>query len=204
MILFIDNYDSFTYNLVQMIGGLDPNIRVIRNDELSVEEIRKLSPSHIILSPGPGYPRDAGVCEEVVKRLAGSMPILGVCLGHQGICEVFGAKIKRAQKLMHGKQSMITIASNDPLFQGLKKTIPAARYHSLIAAKESFPSCLQVIGTDDSGEIMAVKHKDSPVYGLQFHPESILTPDGETILKNFLSIKIKVKGGNHHDPTGNP
>lgn len=204
MILFIDNYDSFTYNLVQMIGGLNPHIRVIRNDELSVEEISSLSPSHIVLSPGPGYPKDAGICEEAVKTFAGSVPILGVCLGHQGICEVFGARISHAKKLMHGKQSMITIDSLDPIFQGLKKSIPAARYHSLIAEKDSFPSCLQVIGTDDSGEIMAVKHKDYPVYGLQFHPESILTPDGKTILKNFLSIEINHEGGKQNDSTGNP
>jgi anthranilate synthase component 2 len=188
MILFIDNYDSFTYNLVQMIGGLNPDIKVIRNDELTVEEIKELSPSHIVLSPGPGYPKDAGVCEDVVRSLAGTVPILGVCLGHQGICEVFGAEITRAKKLMHGKQSILSIDSSDPLFQGLENKIAAARYHSLIARKETLPSCLTTIGTDDMGEIMAVKHKDYPVYGLQFHPESILTPNGESILKNFLSI----------------
>lgn len=190
MILFIDNYDSFTYNLVQMIGGLNPDIKVIRNDELTVEEIKELSPSHIVLSPGPGYPKDAGVCEDVVRSLAGTVPILGVCLGHQGICEVFGAEITRAKKLMHGKQSILSIDSTDPLFQGLENKIPAARYHSLIARKETLPSCLTTIGTDDMGEIMAVKHKDYAVYGLQFHPESILTPNGESILKNFLSITI--------------
>lgn len=190
MILFIDNYDSFTYNLVQMIGGLNPDIKVIRNDELTVEEIRELSPSHIVLSPGPGYPKDAGICEDVVRSLAGSVPILGVCLGHQGICEVFGAEITRAKKLMHGKQSILSIDSTDPLFHGLENKIPAARYHSLIARKETLPSCLTTIGTDDMGEIMAVKHKDYAVYGLQFHPESILTPNGESILKNFLSITI--------------
>jgi anthranilate synthase component 2 len=190
MILFIDNYDSFTYNLVQMIGGLNPDIMVIRNDELTVAEIKELSPSHIVLSPGPGYPKDAGVCEDVVRELAGTIPILGVCLGHQGICEVFGAEIIRAKKLMHGKQSIITIDPADPLFQGLDKKIPAARYHSLIAKKETLPSCLATIGTDDMGEIMAVKHKEYAVYGLQFHPESILTPKGESILKNFLSITI--------------
>lgn len=190
MILFIDNYDSFTYNLVQMIGGLNPDIKVIRNDELTVAEIKELSPSHIVLSPGPGYPKDAGVCEDVVRSLAETVPILGVCLGHQGICEVFGAEITRAKKLMHGKQSILSIDSFDPLFQGLENKIPAARYHSLIARKETLPSCLKTIGTDDMGEIMAVKHKDYAVYGLQFHPESILTPNGESILKNFLSITI--------------
>lgn len=190
MILFIDNYDSFTYNLVQMIGGLNPDIKVIRNDELTVEEIKELSPSHIVLSPGPGYPKDAGVCEDVVRSLAETVPILGVCLGHQGICEVFGAEITRAKKLMHGKQSILSIDSSDPLFQGLENKVAAARYHSLIARRETLPSCLTTIGTDDMGEIMAVKHKDYAVYGLQFHPESILTPNGESILKNFLSITI--------------
>ncbi len=191
MILLIDNYDSFSYNLVQMFGGLNPDIRVIRNDEMTVEEIRELSPTHIILSPGPGYPKDAGVCEDVVRKLSKTIPILGVCLGHQGICEVFGAEITHARKLMHGKQSLLTIDVSDPVFYGLPKQILAARYHSLIAAKDSLPHCLTIIGIDDMGEIMAVKHKEYPLYGLQFHPESILTPNGMTILKNFLSIHIK-------------
>jgi anthranilate synthase component 2 len=191
MILLIDNYDSFSYNLVQMSGGLNPDIRVIRNDEMTVEEIRDLSPSHIILSPGPGYPKNAGVCEDVVKKLSGTIPMLGVCLGHQGICEVFGAEITHAKKLMHGKQSLLTIDVSDPIFHGLPEQILAARYHSLIATKDSLPHCLAIIGTDDTGEIMAVKHKEYPLYGLQFHPESILTPNGMTILKNFLSIHIK-------------
>ncbi len=188
MILLIDNYDSFSYNLVQLFGSLNPDIRVIRNDEMSVEEIKDLSPSHIILSPGPGYPKDAGVCEEVVKKLGGMVPILGVCLGHQGICEVFGARITHAKKLMHGKQSLITIDNSDPVFKELPAQIPAARYHSLIASRDTLPDCLTIIGEDDMGEIMAVKHKEFPIYGLQFHPESILTPDGMTILKNFLTI----------------
>ena len=188
MILLIDNYDSFSYNLVQMFGSINPDIKVIRNDEMTVEEIKELSPSHIILSPGPGYPKDAGVCEDVVRKLAGAVPILGVCLGHQGICEVYGAEITHARKLMHGKQSILTIDTADSIFKGLEKQLPAARYHSLIAKKESLPHCLAVIATDDMGEIMAVKHKDYTVYGVQFHPESILTPDGKTILENFLSI----------------
>ncbi|MEY8355320.1 aminodeoxychorismate/anthranilate synthase component II [Lachnospiraceae bacterium 54-53] len=188
MILLIDNYDSFSYNLVQLFGTLEPDIRVIRNDELTVNEIRDLSPDHIVLSPGPGYPQDAGVCGEVVRKLGETVPILGVCLGHQAICQVFGAKITHARKLMHGKQSVITIKAGDPIFKGLPERIPAARYHSLIAGRDSLPDCLDLIGEDDMGEIMAVKHKDFPVYGLQFHPESILTPDGMTILKNFLSI----------------
>ena len=192
MILLIDNYDSFSYNLVQMFGSINPHIRVIRNDEMTAEEIRDLSPSHIILSPGPGYPKDAGVCEDVVRKLGKEIPILGVCLGHQGICEVYGAEITHARKLMHGKQSILTIDSSDPLFKGLPERLPAARYHSLIAGKESLPDCLAVIAADDMGEIMAVKHKDYPVYGLQFRPESILTPDGKTILENFLSIDFPI------------
>ena len=189
MILLIDNYDSFTYNLVQFFGMLNPAVKVIRNDQLGVEEIKDLSPTHIILSPGPGYPKDAGVCEDVVRKLGKDIPILGVCLGHQGICEVFGAQITHAKKLMHGKQSLISIENTDPIFKGLGQQILAARYHSLIAASEAFPPCLTVIGKDGNGEIMAVKHKEFPVYGLQFHPESILTPDGMTILKNFLAIQ---------------
>lgn len=204
MILLIDNYDSFSYNLVQFCGtlclqenetgaaGLEPDIRVIRNDAMTIEDIRSLHPDHIILSPGPGYPKDAGVCEDVVRQMKGEVPILGVCLGHQGICEVFGAEIVHAQKLMHGKQSVITIDSSDPIFQGLPEKIPAARYHSLIARRDSLPDSLTIIGEDDMGEIMAVRHRDYPIYGLQFHPESIMTPDGMTILKNFLAIKTDV------------
>lgn len=189
MILLIDNYDSFSYNLVQLAGSINPDIRVIRNDELTVNEIKALKPSHIILSPGPGYPKDAGVCEQVVKELKGEFPILGVCLGHQGICEVFGAKITHANRLMHGKQSNIHIANGSAIFHGLPPMIQAARYHSLIAKKDTLPDELLVIAEDDDGEIMAVQHRKYEVYGLQFHPESILTPLGDTIMRNFLKIK---------------
>lgn len=189
MILLIDNYDSFTYNLVQVIGTINPDIKVIRNDAMSVEEIEKLKPSHIILSPGPGYPKDAGVCEEVVRKLQGKIPILGVCLGHQAICEVYGAKITHARKLMHGKKSRVKIETESPIFAGMEEEIDAARYHSLIANEDTIPGCLQVLSTDENGEIMAVGHKEYPVYGLQFHPESILTPKGKTILENFLNYK---------------
>lgn len=189
MILLIDNYDSFSYNLVQLFGSLTPDIRVVRNDERTVHEIKELHPSHIILSPGPGYPKDAGVCEDVIQELKGTVPILGVCLGHQAISEVFGAAIVHAKKLMHGKQSTITLNPGCPLFRGLPKQIPAARYHSLIAARETLPDELLVTAQDDMGEIMAVQHRRFPIYGLQFHPESIMTPDGMTILKNFLEVK---------------
>ncbi len=187
MILLIDNYDSFSYNLYQLVGKLEPDIRVIRNDELSVEEIDKLSPSHIILSPGPGKPEDAGVCEDVVRKLGGKYPILGVCLGHQAICEVYGATVTYASRLMHGKQSVCTVRP-DRIFDGLSgDKVKVARYHSLAAKKDTMPDCLEVIAvSDDDGEVMAVRHKDYAVYGLQFHPESILTPEGEVILKNFI------------------
>ena len=187
MILIIDNYDSFTYNLVQLIGGLNPDIQVVRNDAMTAAEIEKLAPSHIILSPGPGYPKQAGVCEDVIERISGKIPILGVCLGHQAICEVFGAKITHAVKLMHGKMSTIIIDTDIPVFKGLPGKIDAARYHSLIAERDTIPPTLCVIAHDETGEVMAVKHRDFDVYGLQFHPESILTPTGETLIQNFLS-----------------
>jgi anthranilate synthase component 2 len=188
MMLIIDNYDSFTYNLVQLAGSITQDIRVIRNDELSVEEIMKLKPTHILLSPGPGYPKDAGICEELIEAAKGKLPILGVCLGHQAICEVFGARITLAKQLMHGKKSSIHIANGSRIFHGLPPVIEAARYHSLIAEKNSLPDELLVIAEDDNGEIMAVKHRNYEIYGLQFHPESILTPRGYDIMKNFLQI----------------
>ena len=191
MILLIDNYDSFSYNLYQLVGGINPDIKVIRNDEMTVEEIEKLNPSHIILSPGPGKPSDAGVCEEVVEKLGGKFPILGVCLGHQAISEVYGATVTYASRLMHGKQSICSVDKECPLFEGLDDKVAVARYHSLAAKADSIPDCLKVVATsDDDGEIMAVMHKEYQVYGLQFHPESILTPEGITILKNFLAQKI--------------
>ncbi len=188
MVLLIDNYDSFSYNLVQMIGTIRPDIRVIRNDEMTVEEIRKLQPSHLILSPGPCYPKDAGICEQAVTELAGAMPILGVCLGHQAICEAYGGRIMHARRLMHGKQDRIKIDTGCPAFRGLDSELDAARYHSLIAERESLPDCLTITAEDKEGEIMAVRHKTYDLYGLQFHPESILTPQGKVILENFLSM----------------
>jgi anthranilate synthase component 2 len=191
MILLIDNYDSFSYNLYQLIGSIEPDIKVIRNDEMTVSEIEKLSPTHIILSPGPGKPEDAGICEDVVRELAGKIPIMGVCLGHQAICEVYGATVTYAKRLMHGKQSICTIKSDDPIFAGLSnEKISVARYHSLAAKEETLPEELEIIAkSDDDGEVMAVKHRDYLVYGLQFHPESILTPEGSVMLKNFIRLK---------------
>lgn len=189
MILFIDNYDSFTYNLVDLIGFINPDLKVVRNDAINIEEIEQLNPSHIILSPGPGYPKNAGICEDVIKHFGSKIPILGICLGHQAICEVYGASIVHAKQLMHGKQSIIQY-NLDPIFEGLKKDLPVARYHSLVADPNTMPDCLTILATDSNNEIMAVKHKQYLVYGMQFHPESFMTPDGVTILKNFLTLSI--------------
>ena len=189
MILLIDNYDSFTYNLQQLAASINPDVRVVRNDALTPGDIEELNPSHILLSPGPGYPKDAGICEEVILHFAGRIPILGVCLGHQAICEAFGATVTRAKHLMHGKKSSIRL-SGDPIFAGLPETIDAARYHSLIAERETIPDELAVIAEDDDiGEVMAVKHSRFMVYGLQFHPESVLTPLGDVIMRNFLNME---------------
>ena len=187
MILLIDNYDSFSYNLFQLVGTLNPDIRVVRNDLLSVPEIEALSPEAILLSPGSGRPADAGICEEAVQKLSGKIPILGVCLGHQAICEAFGGTVGYAKTLMHGKSSLTKLAPSCPLFQDLPPEIPVARYHSL-AAKEPLPPDLEAAAVAEDGEIMALQHKTHPTFGLQFHPESILTPDGETILKSFLTF----------------
>lgn len=189
MILLIDNYDSFSYNLYQLIGTIDPHIKVIRNDQMCIEDIRNLNPSHIVLSPGPGYPKDAGICVSVVKELGAHFPILGVCLGHQAICEAFGATITHAKRLMHGKQSDTMLNTSSPLFKGIPQKIKVARYHSLAALRETMPDCLHVTAQADDGEIMGVCHQKYPIYGVQFHPESILTPDGLQIIKNFLSIE---------------
>ena len=186
MILLIDNYDSFSYNLYQLVGTVDPDIRVARNDAMTTEEIRELSPKAIILSPGPGRPKDAGICEEIVTELGNEIPILGVCLGHQAICEAYGMDITYARKLMHGKQSDIRTDTGCRLFAGCPDVMPVARYHSLAAREASLPDCLKVTARTKDGEIMGVQHKEHEVYGLQFHPESILTPDGERIIRNFL------------------
>ncbi len=190
MVVLIDNYDSFSYNLYQQAAAIVPDIRVYRNDGISLAELEALRPSHILLSPGPGYPKDAGICEEVIRQLGGKIPILGVCLGNQAICEAFGAKIVHARQLMHGKQSTIAVDPSEPLFHGLPERIEAARYHSLVAAEDTVPDCLKVLSRDAIGEIMAVRHRDMPVFGVQFHPESILTPLGGVIMRNFLSIRV--------------
>lgn len=188
MILLIDNYDSFSYNLFQLVGSLDPDIKVIRNDAMTTGQIEELSPKAIILSPGPGKPEDAGICIEVVKKLGGRFPILGVCLGHQAICTAYGGTVSYAKELMHGKQSVAKFTGSCSLFEGLPDSIPVARYHSLALLKDTLPDCLTITAQTEDGEVMAVAHKDYPVFGLQFHPESILTPDGKTILQNFIHL----------------
>ena len=186
MILLIDNYDSFSYNLYQLVGEIDPEITVIRNDEKTVEEIRALAPDRIILSPGPGRPEQAGVIIDVVRALGEEIPILGVCLGHQAICSAYGATVTYAKSLMHGKQSEARLDSGCPLFAGVPERTPVARYHSLAADPSTMPQALKVTAVTDDGEIMAVQHRDNPVYGVQFHPESIMTPFGKTMLRNFI------------------
>lgn len=186
MILLIDNYDSFSYNLYQMVGEIDPDIRVIRNDAMTVEEIRKLNPTRIILSPGPGRPEDAGVIIEVARTLGKEIPTLGVCLGHQAICMAFGAKITYAKELMHGKQSKVKFDTACPLFKGCPQTAEVARYHSLAAQADTIPEELTVTAVTGDNEVMAVQHREYPIYGVQFHPESIMTPDGRKMLENFI------------------
>lgn len=190
MIVLIDNYDSFTYNLYQLLGQFDPDITAIRNDEKSVAEIEAMHPDQIIISPGPGRPADAGICEEAIAYFAGKVPILGVCLGHQAICEVYGGTITYAKELMHGKQSVVTIDQQEPLFAGLPQHIDVGRYHSLALDPKTLPEELSVLAKTDDGEIMAVRHKTYPVYGLQFHPESILTPQGPIMVQNFLKMHL--------------
>ncbi len=188
MILLIDNYDSFSYNLYQLIGTVNPDIKVIRNDEMSADEIQRLHPEAIILSPGPGKPAKAGICIEAVQKLSGSFPILGVCLGHQAICEAFGGRVSYAKRLMHGKTSVVTLDNSSRLFRGMGKSIRAARYHSLAALREDLPKALKITAESDDGEIMAIEHSEFPVFGVQFHPESVLTPDGLKIIQNFMEV----------------
>lgn len=188
MILLIDNYDSFSYNLYQLIGTINPDIKVIRNDEMSIDEIKALKPDRIILSPGPGRPENAGIIIEAAKTLAKEIPTLGVCLGHQAICAAYGANVTYAKQLMHGKQSDVKTDSNCILFKNCPETMKVARYHSLAAEKDTIPDCLEVTAITDDDEIMAVQHKDFPIYGVQFHPESIMTPFGKQMLENFINI----------------
>ena len=187
MIAMIDNYDSFTYNLYQYIGEMNGDIRVFRNDKVSVKQLEEFDPTHLIISPGPGFPKQAGISIEAIRTMGQKIPVLGVCLGHQAIAEAFGGTVVHANRLVHGKASDIRVKPC-ALFDGVGDTIRAGRYHSLIVEKETLPDVLRVTAETDDEEIMAMQHKTLPVYGLQFHPESILTPDGKQILKNFLQM----------------
>lgn len=188
MILLIDNYDSFSYNLYQLIGSVEKDIKVIRNDEYTVEEIEQMKPEALILSPGPGKPSDAGICIEAIRYFAGKLPMLGVCLGHQAICEAFGGTVSYAKELMHGKQSKVYQGGKGRLFKGMGPEFKAARYHSLAAIEESLPEELKVTAEADDGEIMALEHEQYPIFGVQFHPESVMTPEGKKMIENFMEV----------------
>jgi anthranilate synthase component 2 len=191
MIYLVDNYDSFSYNLYQLIGALRADIAVIRNDAMSVAELAALEPEAIILSPGPGRPADAGICEEVVRELSGQVPLLGVCLGHQAIVEALGGTVGYAKELMHGKSSLIEITPGSRLLANLGHEVRVARYHSLAADKATLPACLEVSACDENGEVMAVEHITHPTFGVQFHPESIMTPSGAQMIENFLALAAR-------------
>lgn len=186
MIVLVDNYDSFSYNLYQLVGSIEPEIRVIRNDAMTVAEVAALQPDAVILSPGPGRPEDAGICVEAAAVLGQQIPVLGVCLGHQAICTAYGAVVSYAKQLMHGKQSVTAFDPACPLFAGMPGQAPVARYHSLAAVEDTIPDCLKVTARTDDGEVMAVQHTVYPIFGVQFHPESIMTPDGRQMLQNFV------------------
>lgn len=187
MILMIDNYDSFTYNLVQYLGELGQVLKVYRNDQTTADEVERLGPERIVISPGPCSPLEAGVSNEIIRRFAGRVPLLGVCLGHQCIGYVFGGEVVRAPRLMHGKTSMI-YHDGKTIYRGLPNPFEATRYHSLIVRRETLPSCLEITAETDRGEIMGLRHKEYPVEGVQFHPESILTQCGKDLLRNFLAM----------------
>ena len=186
MILLIDNYDSFVYNLYQFLAVEDPDVRLVRNDRITPEEVLDMKPDAIVISPGPGKPSDAGVCIELIRQLKGRIPILGVCLGHQAIGEAFGATVTHASRLMHGKTSLLTDVADDIIFKGIKKPAQVARYHSLSVQESTLPEELEVTARSDDGEIMAMRHREYPIYGLQFHPESVMTPEGSAMIRNFL------------------
>jgi para-aminobenzoate synthetase component II len=192
LLLMIDNYDSFTYNLVQYLGELGQDIKVFRNDKISLQEIKELQPDHLVISPGPCTPNEAGISMEVIREFAGKIPLLGVCLGHQSIGQVFGGEVIRAERLMHGKTSQV-FHDGKTIFAGIPNPFTATRYHSLIVRKETLPDCLEISAETEQGEIMALRHKQLVVEGVQFHPESILTEAGKDLLRNFLAIKSPVR-----------
>lgn len=194
MILLIDNYDSFVYNLYQFISVEDPDVRLVRNDRITPEEVLDMKPDAIVISPGPGKPSGAGICIELIRKLKGEIPILGICLGHQAIGEAFGAKVTHAARLMHGKTSILEVAADDAMFNGIERPIQVARYHSLSVLEQTLPDELEVTARSREGEIMAMRHRKYPIFGLQFHPESVMTPDGAAMIHNFLSVVRKKQG----------
>lgn len=201
MILLIDNYDSFVYNLYQFLAVEDPDVRLVRNDRITPEEAFSMKPDAIVISPGPGKPSDAGVCVELIRQLKGRIPILGVCLGHQAIGEAFGATVTHASRLMHGKTSLLTDVADDIIFKGIKKPVQVARYHSLSVQESTLPEELEVTARSEDGEIMAMRHREYPIYGLQFHPESVMTPDGPVMIRNFLEAAgTAVNGSTDQEP----
>lgn len=191
MILLIDNYDSFVYNLYQFIAVEDPDVRLVRNDRITPEEVLDMKPDTIVISPGPGKPSGAGICIELIRKLKGEVPILGICLGHQAIGEAFGATVTHAARLMHGKTSILEVAADDVMFNGIERPIQVARYHSLSVLEQTLPDELEVTARSREGEIMAMRHRKYPIFGLQFHPESVMTPDGAAMIHNFLSVVRK-------------
>ncbi|MFC0559611.1 aminodeoxychorismate/anthranilate synthase component II [Halalkalibacter alkalisediminis] len=192
MILMIDNYDSFTYNLVQYLGEMGQELVVRRNDQITIEEIEQMKPDFLMISPGPCSPNEAGISLKAIEYFAGKLPIFGVCLGHQSIAQVFGGDVIRADRLMHGKTSEIT-HNGESIFAGLTSPLTATRYHSLIVKKETLPDCLEITAETDEGEIMALRHRELPIEGVQFHPESIMTSDGKQLLRNFIDKYGKEK-----------
>lgn len=201
MILLIDNYDSFVYNLYQFLAVEDPDVRLVRNDRITPEEALSMEPDAIVISPGPGKPSDAGVCIELIRQLKGRIPILGVCLGHQAIGEAFGATVTHASRLMHGKTSLLTDVADDIIFKGIKKPVQVARYHSLSVQESTLPQELEVTARSDDGEIMAMRHREYLIYGLQFHPESVMTPEGSAMIRNFLETAgTAVNGSTDQEP----
>lgn len=186
MILLIDNYDSFVHNLYQFLAVEDPDVRLVRNDRITPQEALAMEPDAIVISPGPGRPSDAGVCIGLIRQLKGRIPILGVCLGHQAIGEAFGATVTHASRLMHGKTSLLTDVADDIIFKGIKKPVQVARYHSLSVQESTLPEELEVTARSEDGEIMAMRHREYLIYGLQFHPESVMTPEGSAMIRNFL------------------
>lgn len=189
MILLIDNYDSFVYNLYQFISEIRPDVELVRNDCITPEEVLEMAPDAIVISPGPGKPSEAGICVDLIRKAAGKIPILGVCLGHQAIAEAFGATVTHAKQLMHGKVSLLNDVADCSMFEGINRPIQVARYHSLAVLEETLPEEMVVTARTEDGEVMAMAHREYPVYGFQFHPESVMTPEGFRMIENFLGTK---------------